>query len=351
MPILAELVQVVIGVDTHQHTHTAAVLAAATGGVLATQTIPTTPAGYRALRTLAHQHPGPRVWAVEGTGGSGAGLARLLAAGGEWVVELDRPTRPARRHGAKSDPLDAVRAAREALGRDRLGQPRASGRRAALGMLLAARRSAVDATTCAQQQLQAMVVTAPEPLRARLRSRSTRQLITTCARLRVHPSWEVERRTTAMVLRALARRVLELETEAHLHQQAITSITRGWRPDLLAELGVGPIVAATVLGAWSHPGRCRTEAAFAMLGGAAPIPASSGQTVRHRLRRSGDRQLNQALHTIVLTRLRRDPATQAYAKRRRAQGKTDPEIKRCLKRYVARQLYRLLEADPTLDTT
>jgi transposase len=266
MPILAELVRVVIGVDTHKHTHTAAVLAAATGGVLATQTVSTTPAGYQALLTLAQQHPGPRVWAVEGTGGYGAGLVRLLAEGGEWVV---------------------------------------------------------DAATCAQQQLQAMVVTAPEPLRARLRGRTTRQLITACARLRVHPSWEVERRTTTVVLRALARRVLELETEAHLHQQAITSITRGWRPDLLAELGVGPITAATVLAAWSHPGRCRSEAAFAMLGGAAPIPASSGQTVRHRLSRSGDRQLNQALHTIVLTRLRRDPATQAYAKRRRAQGKTD----------------------------
>jgi transposase len=106
-----------------------------------------------------------------------------------------------------------------------------------------------------------------------------------------------------------------------------------------------------VLAAWSHPGRCRSEAAFAMLGGAAPIPASSGQTIRHRLSRSGDRQLTQALHTIVLTRLRRDPATQAYAKRRRAQGNTDPEIKRCLKRYVARQPYRLLKANPSLDTT
>jgi transposase len=269
--------------STHKHTHTAAVLAAATGGVLATQTVPTTPAGYQALLTLAHQHPGPRVWAVEGTGGYGAGLARLLAAGGEWVVELDRPTRPARRHGAKSDPLDAVRAAREALGRDRLAQPRAGGRRAALGVLLAARRSAVDAATCAQQQLQAMVVTAPEPLRARLRSRSTRQLITTCARLRVHPSWEVESRTTAAVLRALARRVLELEAEAHLHQQAITSIACDWRPDLLAELGVGPIVAATRAGclvtSWPlpqrgglcHAGWCGTDPGI--LGPDGPSPA------------------------------------------------------------------------------
>jgi transposase len=113
---------------------------------------------------------------------------------------------------------------------------------------------------------------------------------------------------------------------------------------------VGPIVAATVLCAWSHPGRCRTDAAFAMLGGAAPIPASSGQTVRVRLR-SGDRQLNQALYTVVLTRLRTDPATRAYATRRRAQGKTNREIKRCLVRYVARQLYRLLETQPALDAT
>jgi transposase len=126
---------------------------------------------------------------------------------------------------------------------------------------------------------------------------------------------------------------------------------RAWRPDLLARAGVGPIVAATVLCAWSHPGRCRSDAAFAMLGGAAPIPASSGQTIRFRLNRSGDRQLNQALYTVVLTRLRTDPATRAYATRRRAQGKTNREIKRCLVRYIARQLYRLLETQPALDPT
>jgi transposase len=350
MPILADLVQVVIGVDTHKHTHTAAVVAAATGGVLATQTVPTTLVGYQALLRLAQQHPGPRVWAVEGTGGYGAGLCRLLAAHGEWVVELDRPARPARRHGAKSDPIDAARAAREALGRPHLAQPRAGGQRAALGVLVAARRSAVDASTCAQRQLHALVVAAPERLRARLRGHSTRQLVTACTRLRGHPSWEPECRTTAMVLRALARRVLELDAEARTHQQAITAIVGGWRPDLLAEFGVGPITAALVLGAWSHPGRCRTEAAFAMLGGAAPIPASSGQRVRYRLNRSGDRQLNRALHTIVLARCRFDPGTRAYLARRRAQGKTDREIRRCLVRYVARQLYRLLERPTTLDT-
>jgi transposase len=153
--------------------------------------------------------------------------------------------------------------------------------------------------------------------------------------------------TTAATLRSLARRIRELTSEAADHRQAILVLVRAWRPDLLTRPGVGPIVAATVLCAWSHPGRCRTDAAFAMLGGAAPIPASSGQTVRVRLNRSGDRQLNQALYTVALTRLRTDPATRAYALRRRAQGKTNREIKRCLIRYIARQLYRLLEAQPT----
>jgi transposase len=263
------------------------------------------------------------------------------------VVELDRPKRPARRHGAKSDPIDATRAAREALGRDQLAQPRATGPRAALSVRLAARRSAVQAAGDAQRQLHALVIAAPERLRERLRVRSTRQLVAACARLRVRADWDVETSSTAATLRILARRIRELTSEAADHRQAILGLVRAWRPDLLARPGVGPIVAATVLCAWSHPGRCRSDAAFAMLGGAAPIPASSGQTIRFRLNRSGDRQLNQALYTVVLTRLRTDPATRAYADRRRAHGKTNREIKRCLIRYVARQLYRLLETQPS----
>ena len=305
------------------------------------------PDGYRQLLELADQHHRQRVWAVEGTGGYGAGLTRFLHAYQEQVVELDRPKRAARRHGAKSDPLDATRAAREALGRDQLAQPRATGPRAALSVRLAARRSAVQAAGDAQRQLHALVIAAPEPLRERLRIRSTGQLVAACTRLRVHTDWDVETSSTAATLRSLARRIRELTAEAADHRQAILVLVRAWRPDLLTRTGVGPIVAATVLCAWSHPGRCRTDAAFAMLGGAAPIPASSGQTVRVRLNRSGDRQLNQALYTVVLTRLRTDPATRAYALRRRAQGKTKREIKRCLIRYIARQLYRLLEAQPT----
>jgi hypothetical protein len=131
--------------------------------------------------------------------------------------------------------------------------------------------------------------------------------------------------------------------EAADHQTALRTIVRAWRPDLLDTFGVGPVVAAVILCAWSHPGRCRNEAAFASLAGVAPIPASSGLTTRHRLNRCGDRQLNRALHTIALNRMRYDATTRAYVERRRADGRTDREIRRCLKRYIARQLYRQLE--------
>jgi transposase len=270
MAMLADAVEVVIGVDTHKHTHTAAVLAAATGQALVTLTVPATPAGYQQLLEFADQHHRQRVWAIESTGGYGAGLTRFLAAHHQQVVELDRPKRAARRHGAKSDPLDATRAAREALARDQLAQPRATGPRAALSVRLAARRSAVQAAGDAQRQLHALVVAAPDPLRERLRIRSTRQLVAACARLRVQAHWDVETATTAATLRSLARRIRELTSEAADHRQAILVLVRAWRPDLLTRTGVGPIVAATVLCAWSHPGRCPSDAAFAMLGGAAP---------------------------------------------------------------------------------
>ncbi|HYN19280.1 MAG TPA: transposase, partial [Actinomycetes bacterium] len=207
---------------------------------------------------------------------------------------------------------------------------------------------AVQAAGDAQRQLHALVVAAPDTLRSRLRGLTTHRLVATCGRLRQRADSDPETAATVASLRAVARRIQLLNVEIAEHSRAITILVRAWRPDLLSRTGVGPIVAATVLCAWSHAGRCRTDAAFAMLGGAAPIPASSGQTVRVRLNRSGDRQLNQALHLVVLTRLRYDPATRAYAQRRRAEGKTNREIRRCLVRYVARQLYRLLEATPAL---
>jgi transposase len=173
-------------------------------------------------------------------------------------------------------------------------------------------------------------------------------MIATAARLRPAAAVaQVEVFTALSVLRALARRSLALTGEASEHEHAITAIVRSWRPDLLTLPGVGPTTAATVLAAWSHPGRCRSDAAFAMLAGVAPIPASSGKTVRYRLNRSGDRQLNRALHTIALSRMRYHQPTRDYTDRRRAQGKTDREIRRCLKRYIARQLYRQLESPPS----
>ncbi|MGW3949355.1 IS110 family transposase [Micrococcus luteus] len=328
------MVDIVIGVDTHADTHTAAIVTAATGAVLATVTVSTDAAGYGELVELVEVHPGLRAWAIEGTGGYGAGLARHLADLDELVVELDRPGRPARRAGAKSDPLDAARAAREALSRARLAQPKTGKDRAALQMLVAVRRSAVAAHTDAQHQLRALVITAPEHVRDRFRGQSTTEMVATATRLRPSSSAaDVEVFTAMSMLKTLARRITALQTEAAAQQNAITEIVRSWRPDLLPLPGVGPLTAAAVLTAWSHPGRCRDDGAFAMLAGTAPIPASSGKRVRYRLNRSGDRQLNRALHTIAVSRLRYDPDTRAYAQRRRAEGKTDPEIRRCIKRY------------------
>jgi transposase len=344
--MLAEAVEIVIGVDTHKHTHTAAVVAARGGAAVETVTVATTPDGYAQLAGLAERHSGRRAWAIEGTGSYGAGLARFLADRSEFVIELDRPDRPARRNGAKSDPHDAERAAREALARKRLAQPRRGTDRAALSVRLAARRSAIDAAGIAQRQLHALVTAAPEQLRAKFRGQTSTRMLATATRLRPHTHTDTELASTATVLRELARRARTLQSEARDHEAAIRAIVTAWRPDLLELYGVGPICAAVVLCAWSHPGRCRNDGAFATLAGTAPLPASSGQTIRHRLNRHGDRQLNRALHTIALQRLRHDPTTRTYAQRRRHEGKTDREIRRCLTRYIARQLYRQLEHHP-----
>jgi transposase len=341
--MLSETIDVVIGVDTHKHTHTAAVVRAATGAEIEHRTQPANPDGYADLVAMADKHSTLRVWAIEGTSGYGAGLTRHLAEQGEVVIELDRPKRPARRQGAKSDPLDAVRAAREALAREHLGEPRSRGQRAALSVLVTVRSMAVEQAGDSQRQLQSLIVAAPDHLRDRFTAMTTHAIVTTASKLRTNNSWDLESRVTAQALLAVARRCSHLTREAAEHEREILTIVRNWRPDLLDKRGIGPIVAANVLCAWSHQGRCRSEAAFASLSGTSPIPASSGLTTRHRLNRSGDRQLNRAIHVIVLTRLRTDPTTRAYAERRRSEGKTNREITRCLKRYVARQLFRQLE--------
>lgn len=253
MNSLTDLVDVVIGVDTHVLTHTAAVVDAGTGGVIAQRTVDASTAGYAELVEFADEHSVLRAWAIEGTGGHGAGLTRHLEQSDEMVVELDRPQRAQRRNGAKSDPLDAIRAAREALSRTRLGTPRSAGERQALSVLLAARRSAVNSSTDAQRQVFSLVVAAPEPVRAKLRGMKLPAMLRTAARLRTHSSWDLETVTTVGVLRTLARRAMDLAAEAAVHKREILRIVRSMRPDLLDQPGVGPIVAATILCAWSHP--------------------------------------------------------------------------------------------------
>lgn len=346
--MLAELVGHVIGVDTHKDTHTAAVVASGTGAVTGTETAPARTTGYEALVEFAdlHSDPTDRAWAIEGTGSYGAGLAHFLTARGEWVLEVDRPTRAAQRDGAKSDTLDAVRAAREVLGRTKLAQPRARGEREAIRCLLVTREGAVRDRTRAINQLKAMIVTAPDELRSQLRNLNRAALTGACRRLRRPTDRPTDHLATIAALRRLATRIEHLDDEIAEHDNDIKTLTRAVCPHLLDHLGVGPLSAAQAYISWSHPGRCRNEAAYANLAGVAPIEASSGQVVRHRLNRSGDRHLNRALHMIVITRYRCDPTTKTYIARRLAEGKSPREARRCLKRYVARHLYRLLEAGP-----
>lgn len=346
MTMLSDDTDFVIGVDTHRDTHTASIVQSVTGAHLGSTTCATSRAGLAELVTFADNHPGRRVWAVEGTGSYGAGLLRFLTEHGEQVIETERPHRVARRHG-KSDELDAIKGARDTLAANHLARPRQRGERAAIAALLATRRSAVDAAATARKQLRAAIVTAPGPIRDRFDAAGRRRFVTVAQHLRHHPSHDIETATAITVMATLARRIRSLDGEALVHETAMRRLIEGWRPDLLDQLGVGTIVAATILCAWSHPGRFRSEAAFASLAGVAPIPASSGLTTRHRLNRSGDRKLNSAIYTIVISRLHYDPATRAYAARRKAEGKTGPEIRRCLQRYIARDLYRLLENPPT----
>jgi transposase len=342
--MLSGQVDFVIGVDTHRDNNVAAIVEAVTGGVVDHLHCSTDAMGYKRALAFATLHaPGRRVWAIEGTGSFGSGLTTFLLEHREWVVEIDRPARPARRDGAKSDELDAVRAAREALSREHLAAPRARGDREAMRVLLAARHGAIVGRTKAIGQLKAMIVNAPQQLRDQLRRGTTDQQLDRCARLRTLPSHSVEHRATVQAIRATARRALYLEAEAAEYETELEQLVMSACPELLALPGVGVITAAQFLICWSHPGRIRNEAAFAALAGVAPIPASSGNTVRHRLNRSGDRQLNRALHTVALSRLQHHEPTRAYAARRTAEGKSTRDIKRCLKRAIAREIYRHLQ--------
>jgi transposase len=345
--MLADELDYVLGVDTHRDEHVMAVVTAPAGAVIAGATVAASAPGYREALCLAGRHaPGRRAWAIEGTGSYGAGLARFLAARGELVLELSRTPRAERRLRGKDDSLDAVRVARAALASEAPALPRAGEQREALRLLLVARRSAVDVRREALTQLRAVIVTAPERLREQLRRLPVGQLLDRCSRLR--RAGATDALATRLVLRSLASRIKAATVEAEELEREILEHVRAIAPALLDEPGVGPIVAAQLIVAWSHPGRLRSEACFARLAGVAPVPASSGQTSRHRLSRGGDRQLNRALHTIALHRRHHDPATKDYIAKRIAEGKTKREATRLLKRYLARHLYRLLERAPAM---
>jgi transposase len=345
-PTDADRLVVFGGVDTHADTHTAAALSQH-GVSLGHATFPTTPTGYRALLGwLASFGELTRV-AVEGTGSYGAGLTAHCRAASVEVMEVNRPARRLRRGRGKSDPVDAENAARAALAGADLAVPKTrDGIVESLRVLHQTRQSAVHDQTAALNAFQQLIWTAPATLRSQLEPLSRTKQLRTCRRFRTADLTDPGQ-ATKTALRRLSQRITNLDTEIKQATADLDTLTRQHRPHLLAITGVGPITAAQLLiTAGDNPERMTSPAAFVALCGANPIPASSGNTIRHRLNRGGDRRANYALHTIALTRLRCDPETRAYADRLKARGKTNRDIRRCLKRYLARRIYHLLLTQP-----
>ncbi len=348
--MLADQLDYVVGVDPHRDSQALAVGEVVTGAVVFETTVAASGVGYAdALRLVDAHASGRRAFAVEGSGSFGAGLTRFLTGHGERVLEVSRLRRE-RGSGGKTDALDAVRAARSVLALERPATPRAGGERQALQVLVAAREGAVTAKCAGLAQLRDLLITTPEPLRSELRQLTPAPLLRRLAATRPEIRRDPELRGSLLALRSVARRVLQLTAEERELGRQIEALTRKLAPQLLDQPGVGPHAVAQLVLSWSHHGRIHSEAAFARLAGVAPIPASSGQTVRYRLDRSGDRKLNRALHMILVTRKRLHPPTVAYIERRIQEGKTRREANRCLKRYLARSLYRLLEHGPPLAT-
>jgi transposase len=339
-------VAVILGVDTHLDFHVAVALDHL-GRRLGELSVPATVKGYERLLGWAEGFGPLRCAGVEGTSSYGAGLARHLGAKGIEVLEVERPERrrrSSRRNLQKSDPSDAEAAARAVLAGEVSGVPKsADGEVEMIRALHAARRSAIKARTQAANQLQALRVTAPEQLRRRLRGLSTKELVSVAARFRIGDDPRDVPAATRFALRSVARRYEALseeiaELEAHLEWLVAQAA-----PELVSLPGIGTDNAATLLVvAGDNPDRLRSEASFASLCGVSPIAASSGKVVRHRLNRGGNREANRALYMICLSRMRRDQRTQEYVARRTQEGKSKREIIRCLKRYVAREVYRVL---------
>lgn len=331
------------GVDTHKDAHVAAVIDSV-GRVLATRSFPASGRGYRQLLVWMTTFGPVAKIGVEGTGSYGAGLARYLAGRGVEVIEVNRPNRQARRRRGKSDPADAEAAARAVLNGEASARPKGGdGTVEAIRALRVARRSAAKARQQAANQIASLVVTAPDELRGRLARLSTPELIDLAARFRARPAADTVEATKA-ALRSLARRHQDLAAEiAELDAALARLIAHVAPPVFLVKQGVGTDVAGALLvAAGDHPNRLRRERSFAAVCGASPVDASSGKHIRHRLNRGGDRDANNALWRIAMTRMSHDPRTQAYVARRTQEGKTTKEIMRCLKRYIAREMYKAI---------
>ena len=332
--------EVVAGIDTHADTHHVAVIDR-TGRRLADAGFPATFAGYQAILVYLAAFGAVRIVGIEGTHSYGAGITLHLQRAGLRVVEVLRPNRQFRR---ESDPIDAYEAAATALAGVEHPEPKILDRAIeAVRYLFAARRSAVKARSAAQVQVKSLLVTAPDRIRRRYREMGDSELLHALSRLR--PSTEADQlsRTVLTALKSVARRHQNLTTEIDELETELTQLLDQAAPALHRTKGVGVITAAQLLiTAGENSDRLHSEAAFAALCGASPIPASSGKTNRHRLNRGGDRQANSALHHIALSRISFDPRTRAYVARKRQAGKNTKEILRCLKRAIAREVYKLI---------
>jgi transposase len=335
--------EVVLGVDTHLDAHVAVALDGL-GRRLGELAAPTTKKGYEDLVSWAEGFGPVRCVGVEGTSSYGAGLARHLRSAGIGVFEIERPKRRHLRRKGKSDPRDAESAARAVLAGETAGEPKSGdGHVEMIRVLRAARRSAVKARTQAANQLQGIRVTAPEALRQRLRGLSTKGLVATAARFRLGGEPCDVETATKLALRSVARRYRALSVEVSELDAQLARLVAEAAPELVSLPAIGTDHAATLLiVAGDNPERLGSEASFASLCGVSPVEASSGKVVRHRLNRGGNRDANRALYLICIVRMRIDERTRRYVARRTAEGKSKKEIIRCLKRYVAREVYRVL---------
>lgn len=341
-----ETTDVIGGVDTHQDLHTAAIISR-DGAVLGTESFSTTRAGYRAMLRWFRSHGELLRVGVEATGTYGAGITRHLALAGVPVLEVTGPDPAQRRAKGKDDTLDAIAAAQAALTGQRVQVAKdRSGSVEALRALRTTRRTAVKCRRATLQQLHNTIVAAPDEVRDQVRNLTRMQLLRTCAGWRPDTfGFRDPVVATKIALKSLARRILGLNDEIAELDRLIGPLVQELAPSLLELEGVGIENAGEfIVTAGENPERLRCEAGFAMLCGACPIPASSGKTQRHRLNRGGNRQANSALHMVVICRMRTDPRTKLYVARRIEEGRSKREIMRCLKRYVAREVYRTLTA-------